>query len=289
MSMDEEASKLAHRGARSGRSHPPAKPERQEAVVWVGAEMVTRAIDLPHVGLLAHFGPPPNVETYADYVCRPVRLSAGLRRVVTLVEPGQRKRMEDMYAAAGLAPQVHEIEVLEEEPEEEPAEGGAPEHRGRDRGERGGRGGRGERRGDRGGPDRGDRRGGRDRDRGGSDRGRDRDRGDRGRRDQGGQRGGEPADGAYRSPAELAAAAAGVTSAPVAEPKSPMHARLAEAKAAGYVTETQNRDYPVIPLRYVLPVMARPGKGGLPDYPPPKTLGSRFRTSRRGSRKAPEE
>jgi ATP-dependent RNA helicase DeaD len=285
MSMDEEASKLAHRGARSGRAHPPAKPERQEAVVWVGSEMVTRAIDLPHVALLALFGPPPGVETYADYVCRPVRLAAALRRVVTLVEPGQRKRMEDMYAAAGLTVQVHEIEVLEEEPEEESGRPAPLERMDRDRG---GRGDRGEGRGERGGRERRDRRGGRDRDRGGPGRGRDRDRPDRGERDRR-ERGGEPADGSYRSPAELAAAVAGASASPPAEPKSPMHARLEEAKAAGYVTDTKSRDFPVIPLRYVLPVTARPGKGGLPDYPPPKTLGSRFRTSRRGSRKGPEE
>lgn len=63
-----------------------------------------------------------------------------------------------------------------------------------------------------------------------------------------------------------------------------MHARLAEAKAAGYVTDTKSRDYPVIPLRYVLPVIARPGRRGLPDYPPVKTLGSKFRTARRGTK-----
>ena len=68
-----------------------------------------------------------------------------------------------------------------------------------------------------------------------------------------------------------------------------MHARLAEAKAAGYVTDTQNRDYPVIPLRYVLPVIAHPGRAGLPEAPPVKTLGSKFRTSRRGSRRGLEE
>jgi hypothetical protein len=206
--------------------------------------------------------------------------------------------MEDMYAAAGLTVQIHEIESPDAVGGEEPA--GVPplERLDRDRRDRGGYG---DRRGERGGRERGDRRGGRDRDRGAAGRGPDRervggqpdrdrrDRGDRDRGDRGGQRRGEPADGSYRSPAELAAAAAGTTSSPPVEPKSPMRARLAEAEAAGYVTETQNRDYPVIPLRYVLPVMARPGKGGLLDRPPPKTLGSRFRTSRRGSRKSPEE
>ena len=85
------------------------------------------------------------------------------------------------------------------------------------------------------------------------------------------------------------AAASAPAGAP-AEAKSPMQARLAEAKAAGYVTDTKSRDYPVIPLRYVLPVIAHPGRGGLPDSPPPKTLGSKFRTARRGTKQwAPEE
>lgn len=284
MSMDEEASRLA-RGGRSGRAHPPAKPERQESVVWVAAEMVTRAIDLPHVGILAHFGPPPGVEAYADYVCRLVRLGANLKRVVTLVEPSQRARLDEIYAAAGLTPEIHEIEVVEEEPEEEAQAAGSFA-----RPERGGR------RDDRGGRDR-DRRGGRDRG-GRGERGGRPDRGGAGRGERRDDRGshrepsGPPADGSYRSPAEkaaAAAAAAGSVGAP-AEAKSPMHVRLAEAKAAGYVTDTKNRDYPVIPLRYVLPVIAHPGRGGLPDTPPPKTLGSKFRTARRGTKqRAPEE
>ncbi len=52
---------------------------------------------------------------------------------------------------------------------------------------------------------------------------------------------------------------------------------------------TSHRDYPAIPLRYTLPVIATPGKRGLPSYPPPKNLGSKFRTTRRGSKKAPSE
>lgn len=296
MSMDEEAARLAQRGSRTGRAHPPAKPDRQDAVVWVAAEMVTRAIDLPHVGILAHVGPPPGIEAYADYVCRLVRLGANLKRVVTLVESGQRKRMEELFAAAGLKPEVHEIEVVAEEPEEEPQVAAPAEQRpDQDRSDRG------ERRGDRGGRDRGGRdrgdRGGRGRDRG--DRGgRDRDRGaerggDRGERGPrgGSEQGGPPADGAYRSPAEKAAAAGTGTApgGPPAETRSPIQVRLAQAKAAGYVTDTKSRDYPVIPLRYALPVTARPGKGGVPATPPRKTLGSKFRTARRGSRKGPEE
>jgi ATP-dependent RNA helicase DeaD len=296
MSMDEEASRLVQRGGRSGRAHPPAKPERQESVVWVAAEMVTRAIDLPHVGILAHFGPPTGVEAYADYVCRLVRLGANLKRVVTLVEASQRSRLDELYAAAGLTPEIHEIEVVAEEPEEEPqpaAPFGGPD-RGERRDDRGGR--------DRGGRDRGDR-GGRP-DRGGRDRGGRPDRGDRGgrpdrggpdrseRRDDRGPRreeGGPPADGSYRSPAEKAAAAA-PAGAPAEAPKSPIQARLAEAKAAGYVTDTKSRDFPVIPLRYVMPVIAHPGRGGVPNTPPPKTLGSKFRTARRGGKqRAPEE
>ncbi len=290
MSMDEEASKLAQRGGRTGRAQPPAKPDRQDAVVWVAAEMVTRAIDLPHVGLLAHFGPLPGVEVYADYVCRLVRLGANLKRVITLVEGGQRGRLEEMYAAAGVTPEVHEITVVEEEPEEEPA--GVGEQRPDQRPERrpDQRPGQGGDRGDRGGRDR-DRRGGGDR--GGRDRGERRggERGDRGgeRRDHGADE--KAADGGYRSPAEVAAAAAPM-SAPAgkpAEPKSPIQARLAEAKAAGYVTDTKSRDFPVIPLRYALPVTARPGRGGIPNRPPCKTLGSKFRTARRGSRLSANE
>lgn len=290
MSMDEEASRLAQRGGRTGRAHPPAKPERQEAVVWVAAEMVTRAIDLPHVGLLAHFGPPAGVEAYADYVCRLVRLGANLKRVVTLVEGGQRKRMEDLYTAVSLTPEIHEIEVVAEEPEEETPPAASPQERAERSQEPRSEGGR----GDRGGRDRGGRdRGGRDR--GGRDRGgRDRDRGDRSedrgapQRDRGSE---AAADGTFRSPAEIAAAAAAANPAPgkPADTRSPVQARLAEAKAAGYVTDTKSRDFPVIPLRYVLPVRARPGKGGLPGYAPRKTLGSKFRTARRGSKRATDE
>jgi ATP-dependent RNA helicase DeaD len=286
MSMDEEAARLAQRGGRSGgHGQPPAKPQRQESVVWVAAEMVTRAIDLPHVGILAHMGPPLDMEAYADYVCRLVRLGANLKRVVTLVEPAQRKRMEEMFAAGGITPEVHQIEVVAEEPEEESPAVASPEPRpesGRDREPR---------REDRGGRDRGNR----DR-RGGRDRGGRSDRGDRGPRTQergpreGAQERGQPADGSYRSPAERAAAAGtgDATAAPV-ELKSLILNRLAQAKAAGYVTDTKSRDYPVIPLRYVLTVTAKPGKNGLPSTPPRKTLGSKFRTARRGSRKGPEE
>ncbi len=283
MNMDEEASKLSRRG-RSERSHPPAKPGRQESVVWVASEMVTRAIDLPHVGLLAHFGPPSGVEAYADYVCRLVRLGAKLQRVVTLVEPGQRSRLEELYSAVGIEAEIREIEAAEGEPEQldETFERG---DRDRDRGDRDRDRSRGRDR-DRGGRDRD--RGGRDRDRGrGRDRG-DRERGDRERGDRE-RRPDEPAaDGAYRSAAEIAAATAPEPARP-AEQKSSIAARLEQAKAAGYVTDTSSREYPVIPLRYVLPVTAKRGKGGLPDYPPRKTLGSKFRTARRGSRRAAEE
>ena len=46
MNMDEEAARLAQRGSRTGRAHPPAKPDRQDAVVWIAAEMVTLAVQV---------------------------------------------------------------------------------------------------------------------------------------------------------------------------------------------------------------------------------------------------
>ncbi len=161
MNMDSEAAKLQRRG-RSGRSRAPAKPPQQDSVVWVASEMVTRAIDLPHVGILAHFGPPPGPEVYADYVCRLVRLGADLQRVVTLVEPPQRGRLEELFAAVNLQPEITEVQVPEGEQEEEVAFEPTRTHegRGRERGERragprdrqGGRdrGGRGRREGGRG-------------------------------------------------------------------------------------------------------------------------------------------
>jgi len=181
LNMREAASRVEGR-RRGGRSRQPKKPAQQEAVVWVGAEMVTRAIDLRHVGLLAHFGPPAGIEVYADHVCRLVRLGARLQKVVTLVEASQQRRMEEMLGAAGLEATWHRAEVPE-----------------------------------------------------------------------------PPAETETVSP----------------EPASP----------AAAATEQRERTSCPVPLRYKLPVFARPGKEGVPDRLPTKTLGSKFRTARRGMRK----
>ena len=262
MNMDEEALRL-QRAGRSGRAHVPAKPERQESVVWLAAEMITRAIDLPHVGVLAHFGPPAGAEVYVDYVCRLVRLGANLKRVVTLVEGGQRKRMEELFAGTNVEPQITEVQAGE--PGESEVEFGArPERRDdRDRGD-GRRGGGREDRGPR--RERGER-GGRD------ERSERRGRGDRGDRSDRDDR------GSRREPlVETLSAAPAGPAIPAAPPKP---------KAVGPMTS--HRDFPAIPLRYTLPVIATPGRRGLPSYPPPKNLGSKFRTARRGSKKGPVE
>jgi len=166
--------------SRASRSRHPRKPAQQDSVVWLGSQMTTRAIDLPHVGLLAHYGPPSGPDVYADHVCRLMRLGSKLQKVVTLVESTVRRRIEEMLDALGLEAEWLEVEAVEP-----------------------------------------------------------------------------------------------------AEPLQPASA----AEAAPQSGEDEESDVPVVPARFRLPVFATPGKDGLPDRLPEKTLGSKFRSPRKGMRR----